>query len=100
MALAPRTVQYMPDCLSLDPITVLHPASLLNGPDKMLVGDVPDPLGAIAEHNFLLSPAPAALPGFGVEAVAKEFGRFNGARIDGRGLIANGSGLLCRSWFG
>src|ERR1700686_4178890 len=32
MALAPRTVQNMPDCLSRDPITVLHPASITPEP--------------------------------------------------------------------
>jgi hypothetical protein len=32
MALAPRTVQNMPERLSLDPITVLHPASITPEP--------------------------------------------------------------------
>src|ERR1039457_465678 len=31
MALAPRTVQNMPDCLRREPITVLQPASILGG---------------------------------------------------------------------
>src|ERR1700677_2045353 len=32
IALAPRTVQNMPDCLSREPITVLHPASMTPEP--------------------------------------------------------------------
>ena len=34
MALAPRTVQNMPDCLRREPITVLQPASGLGGHPK------------------------------------------------------------------
>jgi hypothetical protein len=36
----------------------------LNGTGKVLVGDVPDPFGSIAHHDFLLRPTPALLPGF------------------------------------
>ena len=34
MALAPRRVQSVPDCLSRDPMTVLHPASITPEPMK------------------------------------------------------------------
>jgi hypothetical protein len=41
MALAPRTVQNMPDCLRRDPITVRHPASI-----------TPEPMNLLAEFGI------------------------------------------------
>src|SRR6266403_5242846 len=34
-------------------------------------GDIPDPLGSVADDHLLLRPAPAAFPGFSVEARAE-----------------------------
>jgi hypothetical protein len=38
---------------------------------KMLVGDIPDPLGAVAEHDFLFGPIPSPFEGFHIEPSAK-----------------------------
>ena len=38
----------------------------LNGARKMLLRQVPDPLGAIADDDLVLRVAPTALPGFDV----------------------------------
>jgi len=38
----------------------------LNRAGKVLLSDIPDPLGSVADNHFLGSTAPAALPGFGV----------------------------------
>jgi hypothetical protein len=43
----------------------------LDGAGKVLVGDIPDPFGAIAQHHPLFGPFPAAFPSFGVQAASK-----------------------------
>ena len=40
MALAPRTVQNMPDCLRRLPITLLQPASITDTDDEMLAPEL------------------------------------------------------------
>jgi hypothetical protein len=44
----------------------------------MRVGVIPDPLGAIAHDDFLLRAAPAAIPGFQVNAFTKLLGGLDG----------------------
>jgi hypothetical protein len=39
MALAPRRVQSVPDCLSRDPMMVLHPASITPEPMRDVVSE-------------------------------------------------------------
>src|ERR1019366_3800537 len=41
---------------------------------KMLVGEIPDPFGAVANDNLLFRTAPAPVPGFQINAFAKLFG--------------------------
>src|SRR5205814_361596 len=53
-------------------------------------GDVPDPLGAGAQHHLLAGATPSALPSFGVETAAKQFRGFDSARIGRRNFVANG----------
>ena len=60
---------------------------------KMLVGQIPDPLGSIAHDDFLFGAAPAALPGFHVEPLAKLFGGLDGAGVGSGIRIANGDSL-------
>jgi hypothetical protein len=43
----------------------------LDGAREVLVGQIPDPNGAVGNDCFLVGPAPAAPPGFGVEPEAK-----------------------------
>jgi hypothetical protein len=43
----------------------------LEGPGKLLVGQIPDPVGAVANEYFLLGAAPAAFDGLPVDARAK-----------------------------
>src|SRR5882724_2466844 len=52
-------------------------------------GDIPDPLGSVADDHLLLRPAPAAFPGFSVDARAERFGRFNCADISGGGFVSH-----------
>jgi hypothetical protein len=55
----------------------------LYGASKMLIGDVPDPLGTVAQYNFLLGPVPTPLPSFSLEARAKKFGGFDCPGVGG-----------------
>src|SRR5215831_14397252 len=61
----------------------------LNSCGKMLASQIPDPLGTVSDHDFLGCPAPAALPGFNIQPLAKLFGRLDGAGIGGGVRIAN-----------
>src|SRR5580658_5354623 len=56
---------------------------------KMLIGDIPDPLGAVAQHHFLFSPIPTSFEGFGVDPTAEQFGSFDRSGIGGRSGISN-----------
>src|SRR3984957_3668383 len=60
----------------------------LNGAGEMFVGDVPDPLGAVADHDFFLRAVPAMIPGVQVHASAEFSGGFNGSGVGGRIRIA------------
>ena len=51
--------------------------------------EVPDPLGSITHDDFLLRPAPAALPGFYVDALAKLFSRLDGAGVSSGTRVAD-----------
>ena len=51
----------------------------LNRAGKVLLGEIPDPFGPIAHDDLLFRAAPAALPGFQVDALAKLFGGLDGA---------------------
>src|SRR6185436_3559890 len=78
--------RYIPEVLaSMPDVNNLDRAS------KVLVGNVPDPLGPIAQHNFLLGPIPAALPSFDVETTAKQFGGFDCSGVGGRACVPNRS---------
>jgi hypothetical protein len=49
----------------------------------MEIGEVPDPFGAIAEDDFDLGSAPAAIPGFGIEGFAELLGGFDRSGVGG-----------------
>src|ERR1035441_2642656 len=51
---------------------------------KVLLGEVPDPFGSIPHDHLLRRTAPAALPGFHIDTLAKLFGSLDGAGIGGR----------------
>ena len=61
---------------------------------KMLVGKIPDPFGPVAHDDLLFRAAPAAVPGFQVDAFAELFGGFDGAGVGGGIRIADGVALL------
>src|SRR5438128_5152516 len=69
----------------------------LNRGGKMLTGNVPDPLGSIANDDFSEGQARASIPGFQIDPVAKLGGGFDGAGIGGGARIADGvaSLILC-----
>ncbi len=56
---------------------------------NMLFGPIPDPFGPVTHRDFLSCAAPALIPSFPVEALAKRFGRFNGAGVGGGIRIAD-----------
>ncbi len=72
----------------------------LNGSGEMIVGEVPDPLCAIADDDFLFSAGPAAFPGFDIEPFAKLLGVLNGPSVGGRRWVANGEPLLIPAGLG
>ena len=61
---------------------------------KMLLGQVPDPLGPVGYDNYFLSAAPAAIPGFHIEPLTKLFSDFDSADVGGGTRIAEGMALL------
>src|SRR5260370_32008663 len=61
----------------------------LNRARKMLAGDVPDPLGAVAQDDLNEGAAPASVPGFQIEALAELGGSLNGSRVGGGIRIAD-----------
>ena len=61
---------------------------------KMWLGKIPDPFGPIAHDDLLFRAAPAALPGFQIEALAKLFGGLDGAGVGGGIRIADGVAFL------
>src|SRR5450756_152621 len=66
----------------------------LNGAREVLAGNIPDPIGAVAQDHFLLRSTPAAFPGFGVDARAEPFRGFDGSGIGGGVIIADGTALF------
>jgi hypothetical protein len=48
---------------------------------KIWLRKIPNPLGSITHDDFLFRPAPAAIPGFQVDALAKFFSRLDGAGV-------------------
>src|SRR6266851_2143058 len=63
----------------------------LDRASKMLVGDIPDPLGAVAQHHFLFGPIPSPFEGFGIESAAEQFGSFDRPGIGGGSWVPNGA---------
>src|SRR5580704_150998 len=61
----------------------------LDRASKMLIGDIPNPFGAVAQHHFLFCPIPASFEGFGVEPTAEQFGSFDRSGIGGGSCISN-----------
>src|SRR6185369_9374495 len=61
----------------------------LNSASEMLIGDIPDPLGAVAQRHFLFGSIPTSLEGFGVEPTAEPFGSFDRPGIGGGSWISN-----------
>ena len=66
----------------------------LEGPGKLLVGQIPDPVGAVANEYFLLGAAPAAFDGLPVDARAKLCYPLDGPGIGGRVGVADRLSLV------
>src|SRR5271163_4522583 len=65
----------------------------LYGAGKVLIGEIPDPDRAVADHHFLLGPSPATPPGFGIESETEGFGGLDGGDVGCGVLIAHGPAL-------
>jgi hypothetical protein len=50
-----------------------------DGAGELLRDDVPDPIGTVAHHHFLLRPTPATLMSFGVGAAGELAGNLDGS---------------------
>src|SRR5260370_38786760 len=66
----------------------------------MQIGEVPDPFGSIGDDDFDLGSAPAAIPGFGIEAFAALLGGFARSGVVGRIRITNGKAFLVAGGLG
>src|ERR1035438_3581417 len=66
----------------------------LNGPGEVLIGDIPDPFGSIADDDLLYGTAPAALPGFQIDALAELLGGLNSSDVGSRIGIADREALV------
>src|SRR5271154_3357278 len=66
----------------------------LDGARKVLVGEIPDPHRAVADHYFLVGSAPAAPPSFGVQPEAELFGGLDGGHIGSGPLVTHWAAVL------
>src|ERR1700730_18508943 len=66
----------------------------LNGAGKVLVGQIPDPHGAVADDHFELGPLPSSAPDFAIDAEAELLGGFDGADIGGGVGVADGPSFV------
>jgi hypothetical protein len=66
----------------------------LNRAREVLVCDVPDPLGPVADDHFLLGAAPASIPCLQEHTSAELGGCFNGSGVSSRIGIANSVAFL------
>ncbi len=61
----------------------------LQGAGKVLIGQVPDPFGAVADDDLLLPRGSSrGFPGFQIDAFAKVFGGLNGSGME---VVESGS---------
>src|SRR5450755_2077401 len=67
---------------------------------KVLVGNIPNPFGAITHDHLLFRVAPVALTGFHIQSLSKRIGGFDGADVSGGIRIADGVPLLIPSGLG
>src|SRR5215469_10251571 len=65
----------------------------LDSAGKVLIGQVPDPVRAIAHHNPNGGTVPTPLVSLGIDAKTKLPGSFNGTDIGGGSFIAHRSAL-------
>src|SRR5258708_8772064 len=72
----------------------------VDGARKVSLGYVPDPDGAIADHDFLLRQAPATPPSFRVYAVPEVFGGFDRPGVAAGVLVADRPALFVLSGLG
>src|SRR5213593_1727318 len=63
----------------------------LNRPRELLLGEAPDPRGAIPDLHLLLRPVPTATIGFAADPSPQGFGRFDRSGVGGRGFLAHRS---------
>src|SRR6266576_1326559 len=66
----------------------------LDGPRKVQGNKIPDPFGAVADHDLLECTAPATSVGFRIDSPAKLFGILDGSGIRGGIGIADGIAFL------
>src|ERR1035438_3423560 len=66
----------------------------LDGAGKVLLSQIPDPNGSVADDHFEFGPLPSSAPGFAIDAVAELFGGFDGAHIGGGIGVADGPSLV------
>src|SRR5437867_12347514 len=66
----------------------------LHGAGKVLVGQIPNPDGPVADDDFGDGPLPTSAPSLGIDAEAELFGGFDGSHIGGGFRVADGPAFL------
>src|SRR5229473_4799315 len=66
----------------------------LNGAGKVLVGQIPDPDGPVANNYFDRGPLPTSAPSLRIDAEAELFGSFDGSYVGGGVRVADGPAVL------
>src|SRR5260370_3215712 len=66
----------------------------LNGAGKVLVGQIPDPDGPVANNYFDRRPLPTSAPSLRIDAEAELFSGFDGSYVGGVVRFADGPACL------
>src|SRR6266498_4047305 len=66
----------------------------LDGAGKVLIGQIPDPNGSVADDHFELGPLPSSAPSFAIDAVAELFGGFDGTHVGSGIRVADGPSFV------
>src|ERR1039457_4190156 len=69
----------------------------LNGAGEVLVGQIPDPDGAISQDHFERGPLPASASSLRIDAEAELFGGFDGGYVGGGARISDGPAVRVHS---
>jgi hypothetical protein len=70
----------------------------LNGAGKVLVGQTPDPDGAVSNDHFDRGPLPTSAPSLSIDTEAELLGGFDGSSVGGGGPYRGWASLPRPRW--